>query len=490
VKHLLIIILPIFLLTSPLFGQETGVLYQFKNSSGFVWKTFGKAKVQPKYEGEVSNGTPEGFGVLSYPFTDGKSVVGEWKVGKEWYTEHYNKDGTLIGKYVNGKWILKWGVLFQRKVNGELEWFEDYGENEYGKYVGEIENWVPNGQGKQTYPNGIMHKGDWKDGKKHGQGTFTQPDGSKYVGEWNNGKRNGYGTFTSPDGSKYVGKFRKGKRNGHGTFTSAGGSKYVGEWNNGKRNGHGTFTSPDGSKYVGKFRKGKRNGQGIFTWSDGGKYEGEWKNGVFHGQGTVTLPDGEKYVGDWKNNKKHGQGTYTFLDSSKYAGEFRGNKPWNITFYDKDGIIRWKMVNGKQVDDVYIKISLRNLLSTNNGVMKSCWGLNLLKSDRSSRIKLDKNKKVIGGYVFEILKKYENVTGIKIKFKMAKTFQNCLDKMRNGTNDVMVGLLEKDDRKTYMDYYYWDKENDDRSKQIVISKKSPFAKYSKELEESMNIMKN
>ncbi|HIO83411.1 MAG TPA: MORN motif-containing protein, partial [Deltaproteobacteria bacterium] len=103
-KHLLIIILPIFLLTSPLFGQETGVLYQFKNSSGFVWKTFGKAKVQPKYEGEVSNGTPEGFGVLSYPFTHGKTVVGEWKVGKEWYTEHYNKDGTLIGKYVNGKW--------------------------------------------------------------------------------------------------------------------------------------------------------------------------------------------------------------------------------------------------------------------------------------------------------------------------------------------------------------------------------------------------
>jgi len=490
VKHLLIIILPIFLLTSPLFGQETGVLYQFKNSSGFVWKTFGKAKVQPKYEGEVSNGTPEGFGVLSYPFTHGKTVVGEWEVGKEWYTEHYNKDGTLIGKNVNGKWILKWGVLFQRKVNGELEWFEDYGENEYGKYVGEIENWIPNGQGKQTYPDGIMYKGEWKDGKKHGQGTYTQPDGSKYVGEWNKGKRNGYGTFTSADGSKYVGKFRKGKRNGHGTFTSAGGSKYVGEWNNGKRNGHGTFTSPDGSKYVGKFRKGKRNGQGIFTWSDGGKYEGEWKNGVFHGLGTVTLPDGEKYVGDWKNNKKHGQGTYTFLDSSKYAGEFRGNKPWNITFYDKDGIIRWKMVNGKQVDDVYIKISLRNLLSTNNGVMKSCWGLNLLKSGRTSRIKLDKNKKVIGGYVFEILKKYENVTGIKIKFKMAKTFQNCLEKMRNGTSDVMTGLLEKDDRKTYMDYYYWSKENDDRSKQIVISKKSPFAKYSKELEESMNIMKN
>ena len=179
----------------------------------------------------------------------------------------------------------------------------------------------------------------------------------------------------------------------------------------------------------------------------------------------------------------------SFLDESKYEGEFLGNEPWNVTFYDKDGNIIWKMVNGKQVDDVYIKDSLRNLLSTNNGVMKSCWGLDLLRSGQTTFIKVDKNNKVKGGFVYEILKKYENVTGIKIKFQIEKTFQNCIDKMRSGTNDVMAGLLEKDDRKTYMDYYYWDKETDNR-KQIVISKKSPFAKYSKELEESMNIMKN
>ena len=80
-KHLLLI-LSIFLFSSPLFCQETGVLFQYKISSGFVWKTFGKGKVQPKYEGEVSAGIPEGFGILSYPFTDGKSVVGEWKDGK------------------------------------------------------------------------------------------------------------------------------------------------------------------------------------------------------------------------------------------------------------------------------------------------------------------------------------------------------------------------------------------------------------------------
>jgi hypothetical protein len=48
-KHLLII-LSILLLSSPLFGQskETGVLYQYKTSSGFVWKTFGEVKFNQK----------------------------------------------------------------------------------------------------------------------------------------------------------------------------------------------------------------------------------------------------------------------------------------------------------------------------------------------------------------------------------------------------------------------------------------------------------
>jgi len=57
VKHLHIL-LSILLLSSPLFGQETGVLYQYETSSGLVWKTFGNEKLQPKYEGEITNGNP------------------------------------------------------------------------------------------------------------------------------------------------------------------------------------------------------------------------------------------------------------------------------------------------------------------------------------------------------------------------------------------------------------------------------------------------
>ena len=81
VKHLLFII-TFQLFSYNLYSQssEIGVLYQFKSASGLVWKTFGQDKVQPKYEGEISNGAPDGFGVLSYPFSYGKSVVGNGKL--------------------------------------------------------------------------------------------------------------------------------------------------------------------------------------------------------------------------------------------------------------------------------------------------------------------------------------------------------------------------------------------------------------------------
>ena len=57
-KNLLIILISILLLSSPVIGQETGVLYQYETSSGLVWKTFGNEKLQPKYEGEITNGNP------------------------------------------------------------------------------------------------------------------------------------------------------------------------------------------------------------------------------------------------------------------------------------------------------------------------------------------------------------------------------------------------------------------------------------------------
>ena len=80
-------------------------------------------------------------------------------------------------------------VLFLRDENGELNWFENGNEDSDGKYIGEIKNGKPNGQGTYTFPDGKKYEGKFKDGKEHGKGTYTYPDGVKYEGEWKNGKR-------------------------------------------------------------------------------------------------------------------------------------------------------------------------------------------------------------------------------------------------------------------------------------------------------------
>jgi len=103
----------------------------------------------------------------------------------------------------------------------------------------------------------------------------------------------GLGSLTHPDGRKYVGEWKDGKQHGQGTFTSSDGRKYEGEWKDGKQHGQGTFTWSDGRKYEGEWKDGERNGQGTFTWSDGGKYVGEFKDDKFHGQGTEYDKNGK-----------------------------------------------------------------------------------------------------------------------------------------------------------------------------------------------------
>ena len=198
-KHLLIIF-SILLLSSPLFGDnhKGETLYLWKTSSGVQWYRFGDKYTRPQYKGEVENGKPNGLGVLIYPY-NGKSIVGEWKNGKEWKTKHRTKNGSLILKFEMGK---------------------------------------------------------------NGQVTFTSPDGRKYVGEWKDGKQNGQGKITLPDGEKYEGKFKDGIPNGQGTYISPDGRMYVGEWKDGKTKWSRNIHFPDGRMYVGEFKDGLKNGQG------------------------------------------------------------------------------------------------------------------------------------------------------------------------------------------------------------------------------------
>jgi len=216
VRHLLILLISILLLSSPLFGDnhKGETLYLWKTSSSVQWYRFGDKYTRPQYKGEVENGKPNGLGVLIYPY-NGKSIVGEWKNGKEWKTKHRTKNGRLILKFEMGK---------------------------------------------------------------NGQVTFTSPDGRKYVGEWKDGKQNGQGKITLPDGEKYEGKFKDGIPNGQGTYISPDGRMYVGEWKDGKTKWSRNIHFPDGTKYVGEWKDGKTwNGT---EYDKNGNIIGKWVNGV------------------------------------------------------------------------------------------------------------------------------------------------------------------------------------------------------------------
>ena len=130
-KHLLILLISILLLSSPLFGHSKGehTLYKWDNSSGdgFVWKSFGDKETQPVYKGEVDeSGNPNGYGILIYLYgikyvgswkdglengwgnlvwSDGRNFKGEFRNGIKWNGTLRNKNGESIEKYVNGKYI-------------------------------------------------------------------------------------------------------------------------------------------------------------------------------------------------------------------------------------------------------------------------------------------------------------------------------------------------------------------------------------------------
>ena len=97
-------------------------------------------------------------------------------------------------------------------MNGKWEWFKKSNGNVLeGKYLGEIHN-----------------------GKPYGQGTLTHPNGEKYVGEFKNGFVWSGKGIEIKYGDKYVGEFKDGNEHGQGTMTWLNaGWKYVGEWKDG-----------------------------------------------------------------------------------------------------------------------------------------------------------------------------------------------------------------------------------------------------------------
>ena len=109
-------------------GQETGVLYFKKVNGKYGWFKNGNDKKDWKYIGEIKNGKPNGTGVLSstfgkysgevkngmkhgqgtYTYKSGRKRVGEFRKGKPWNVNNYDKNGKIEAAWVKGiklKWV-------------------------------------------------------------------------------------------------------------------------------------------------------------------------------------------------------------------------------------------------------------------------------------------------------------------------------------------------------------------------------------------------
>ena len=94
-----------------------------------------------------------------------------------------------------------------------------------GKYIGEIKNSLPHGNGELYYVHGGKYDGDWIDGERNGEGSYTYADGRKSFGKYYKGKKNGGMTIMCPNGDAYEGNFKNGNPFGKFNFTNSLGIK-------------------------------------------------------------------------------------------------------------------------------------------------------------------------------------------------------------------------------------------------------------------------
>lgn len=277
-KHILILLNSILLLSSPLFGQSS----KYESVSQCVLQTMKESKLTGN----------DMFNMVKEECERSLGNTNKPKIGQ-------NEDK-------------KNEVLYSRRVNGEDVWYKRGDEKRDGKYVGGILNGKPDGHGTFKGPNGAKMVGEWKDGKLHGQGSLILSNGDKIVGGFKDGEMDGQITATSPDGDKFVAEFKDGLMISEPIKSKEKGILY-GRMVNGKSGYYKNGDEKNDSKYVGEIKNGVPNGQGIETFPSGNKFEGEFKDGKPNGHATYTFSSG-KYVGEWKNGEWDGQGTETGSD--------------------------------------------------------------------------------------------------------------------------------------------------------------------------------
>jgi len=124
---------------------------------------------------------------------------------------------------------------------------------------------------------------DLQTGQSNGYGRWTCSD-SVVEGMWREGKIHGRAKQTWSDGRVYEGDFRDGLFCGFGRMTwrhTRGLMVYEGEYADDMKHGEGKFIWPSGRMYEGQWVQGRREGIGVETSSAGTQTRGVWQDNVF-----------------------------------------------------------------------------------------------------------------------------------------------------------------------------------------------------------------
>ena len=112
------------------------------------------------------------------------------------------------GESKNPNQMVLYGKLIPDKknpTNSHTKWFSYGNDTTDQKYIGDMKNGLPDGQGSHTFPNGDKYIGEFRNGKKHGYGKMTYASGNIYLGRWEKNKRWGWGKITYTDGYEWKG---------------------------------------------------------------------------------------------------------------------------------------------------------------------------------------------------------------------------------------------------------------------------------------------
>ena len=171
-------------------------------------------------------------------------------------------------------------------------------------FEGEFQDGYPKGYGKYSLKKeGRYYEGIWD--KSILIGIETWKDGTLYIGEYRDNKKEGVGMYQWPNGTIYYGELKNDVMDGFCSIQFTDDRKYEGQMINGVKSGYGEFTWKNVRKYIGNYENDLKEGFGIYIWNIKifQVYIGFWHKGKMEGIGMV-INDNKRHYGKWLEGKK------------------------------------------------------------------------------------------------------------------------------------------------------------------------------------------